>query len=328
MSFPSVPLVIPRFDNTLGSLLVGGLLAMALWGVTCVQTYNYFTRTNKDRSFLKIMVGILWGLDTFDSALNGHILYFYMVSNYLNPLAIFKPVWSILIHVAVTSISNFMIRTMFTVRVFKLSRRNFLLTGWIMALSLSDLVVGITITIKAFKITSFPELSKIANLMYLTFAVGTGSDLCLALALSWLLYGSRTGFRRTDSLIKILMLYTVNTGMIVAIDASMGLILYAIMPNNFIFLGFYLLLSKLYVNAYLASLNARETLRDNKDDMLSIHLSDIPHSQRFDVESTLPAEKSTGSKTESGKMAVSFQTLVSKRFESEITSSEQFPRAI
>lgn len=34
-------------------------------------------------------------LDTFDSALNVHILYFYMVTNYLNPMALLKPVWCV-----------------------------------------------------------------------------------------------------------------------------------------------------------------------------------------------------------------------------------------
>ncbi|KAF4610249.1 hypothetical protein D9613_010511 [Agrocybe pediades] len=248
------------------------------------------------------------------------------------------------IHVAVTAISNFIIRSLFTVRVFRLSKGNLYLTGWIMAISLADLVVGITITIKAFKIQTFPELSKIADLMYLTFGVGTGSDLSLALALSWLLYGSRTGFRKTDSLIKVLMMYTVNTGMIVAIDASLGLILYIVMPNNFIFLGFYLLLSKLYLNAYLATLNARETLLDNETDMLSIHLSSFSNSnasRRYDVENlhSLPSTVVSNEKTSrptigrptsrggaagagvGGKMAISIQTFMDHKSELELEDS-------
>lgn len=35
-------------------------------------------------------------LDTFDSVLNGHILYYYLVTNYLNPLAIMTPVWYVI----------------------------------------------------------------------------------------------------------------------------------------------------------------------------------------------------------------------------------------
>lgn len=72
--------------------------------------------------------------------------------------------------------------------------------------------------------------------MYLNFAAGTLSDLSVAIALCVLLFRARTGFRkytnsiiqtgcidsntiiltRTDSLIKSLVAYTVNTGLIVA----------------------------------------------------------------------------------------------------------------
>ncbi|KAJ3511445.1 hypothetical protein NLJ89_g4092 [Agrocybe chaxingu] len=319
----------PKFDNTLGALLVGGLVAMALWGITCVQTYNYYMRANKDRIYLKLMVGFLWALDTFDSALNGHILYYYMVSNYLNPLAIFKPVWSVIIHVAATSISNFLIRTMFAHRIFRLSKGNILLTAWVMAISFSDLVVGVTITVKAFGIPSFPDLDKLSGLMYTTFALGTGSDLSVAVALSWLLYRSQTGFRRTDSLIMMLMMYTVNTGMIVAIDASLGMILYIVMPNNFIFLGFYLLLSKLYLNSYLATLNARELLRGERNgEMVSIHLSQISQSRRYDVENSIPTivnEKTSTGKSEN-TMSISIQTLIDKKIDDESSTAVNSPR--
>ncbi|KAF8154736.1 hypothetical protein B0H34DRAFT_799487 [Crassisporium funariophilum] len=317
---------LPAFDNTLGSLLVGGLLAMALWGITCVQTYNYFLSCTGDRLYLKSMVAFLWVLDTFDSALNGHILYYYMVSNYANPLAMFTPVWSVIIHVAITTISNFVIRAMFISRVFRLSNRNYWLTGWILATSFSDLVVGIVITVKAFGIASYLELNTLSSLLYTTFALGTGSDLSLAVALCWLLRQQRTGFRRTDSLIKVLMMYTVNTGMIVAIDAALGMIMYIVMPNNFIFLGFYLLLSKLYVNAYLATLNARENLRERKDDMVSIHLSQISQSRRYDVENSRThasiAEKGSSGRQDTSRMAISIQTLVDQKVDDTSDSAD------
>ncbi|KAF9531068.1 hypothetical protein CPB83DRAFT_849264 [Crepidotus variabilis] len=318
-----MPLQMPAFDNTLGALLLGGLVAMALWGIACVQAYNYYTRPNKDRMLQRIVVGSLWLLDTFDTALNVHILYFYMVSNFMNPLALLKPVWSIIIHVAMTAISNFAIRSMFALRIYRFSNKNIPLTIWVMGISLTDLIVSLIITVKAFSI-SFPELSTISSLMYLTFAVGTGSDLTVALSLSWLLRSSRTGFRRTDSMIKVLMLYAVNTGMIVAIDASLGMILYIVMPDNLIFLGFYLLLSKLYLNSYLATLNARQSLREGDSDLVSINLSQLSGSRRYEAESTLPtlSEKTSATVTRSNSnptstgMEISVSTLVDKKVES------------
>ncbi|TFK34663.1 hypothetical protein BDQ12DRAFT_689355 [Crucibulum laeve] len=315
----------PAFDNTLGSLLVGGLVAMALWGVTCVQTYTYFSRGSRDPPAFKALIGFLLVLDTFDSALNAHILYHYMVSNYLNPLALLLPVWSVIIHVAITSISNFMIRTMFAQRVYKLSNGNILVTLWIMALSATDLVVGIIITAKAFQITSFLELSTLSSLMYTNFAAGTGSDLSVALALCFLLYRSRTGFRKTDTLIGVLMAFTINTGLIVAVDAALGLIMYIVMPNNFIFLGFYLLLSKLYLNSYLATLNAREELREKIDEPVSIHLSQVTEFRRYDVESSMPS--TTEKTSRSDTLAGSIQTFVDKKVSqsSPTNPSELYP---
>ncbi|RXW19111.1 hypothetical protein EST38_g6744 [Candolleomyces aberdarensis] len=210
------------------------------------------------------MIAFLLALDTFDSALNIHILYHYMVSNYLNPFALMIPIWSVI------ASSNFIIRSMFAHRIFRLSKGNIPITAWIMAISTADLVTGIVITVKAlaisfdssvlmlifanrFKLNTYLELDSLSNLMYLTFAMGTGSDLSVAIVLCWLLRRSRTGFKKTDGMISVLMQYTVNTGLIVAIDAALGMIMYIVMPNNFIFLGFYLLLSKLYLNSYLAT---------------------------------------------------------------------------
>ncbi|KAJ7143735.1 hypothetical protein C8R44DRAFT_139457 [Mycena epipterygia] len=270
-----VPLVVPQFANTLGALLVAGLVATALWGVTCVQTFTYFMGDTEDRPLHKALVAFLLVLDTFDTVLNGHILYFYLVTNYLAPQALVFPVWSVIIHVAATSVSNFIVRSTFARRVYRLSNGNILGTLWIVLLSLLDLSCGLTITVKAFSLSTFLDLESLSSLMYLNFAAGTSSDLSVAFALCYLLRQSRTGFQRTDSLIRMLMMYTINTGLIVALDATAGMFAYVFMPHNFIFLGFYLLLSKLYLNSYLATLNARKRLRGQFDEPKSIHLSRI-----------------------------------------------------
>ncbi|KAG6915311.1 hypothetical protein DXG01_012172 [Tephrocybe rancida] len=183
---------------------------MGLWGVTCSQTFTFFTRNTRDGPLLKALIAFLWVLDTFDSALNCHILYFYLVTNYLNPLAIAKPIWSVIIHVAITSISNFLIRSMFAQRFYRLSKGNIIITAWIMAVSITDLEPA-----------SAGSATTTIILRHLTNAL-----------------------TRTDTMVNTLMMYTVNTGLIVGIDAALGMITFAVMPNNFIFLGFYLLLSK------------------------------------------------------------------------------------
>jgi len=81
---------------------------------------------------------------------------------------------------------------------------------------------------------------------------------------------SRTGFRRTDSLVNILLVYTINTGLLTGIVAMLCFILYAVMPDTYIFMAIFLNLSKLYLNALLATLNARSNLRDQMNGAISI----------------------------------------------------------
>ncbi|KAJ7171124.1 hypothetical protein C8R46DRAFT_948188 [Mycena filopes] len=339
---PSALPVLPKFDNTLGALLIGGLVATALYGVTCVQTFTFFMSGSTDRRLQKALVcspslhvlsitlihapqvAFLWLLDTFDAILNCHILYFYLVSNYLNPEAIGFPVWSIIVHVVATSVSNFIVRCAFARRVYRLSNGNIPGTVWLVLMSTLDLTCGIIITSKAFRIKTFADLIALSTMMYLNFASGTAADLSVALSLCYLLRRSRTGFarfvssihvsgsnqvqNRTDSLIHVLMMYAVNTGLIVALDAAAGLLAFVFMPTNFIFLAFYLLLSKLYLNSYLAILNARPNLRGRLDDPKSIHLSRMqstmrwrneydPEGQRMDSQPALAPSKSDGDTT-------------------------------
>ncbi|TFY60763.1 hypothetical protein EVG20_g7301 [Dentipellis fragilis] len=167
-----------------------------------------------------------------------------------------------------------------------LSHQSKLLTAGILATSLLDLrepyqilvylpsltmrfllasVVGIIIAAKGFQLESIDQLSKLKTLFYINFASGTGSDVYVAGVLCYFLHTSRTGFNtRTDSIISILMLYTINTGLLTAIDAFMGMIL----------TDLFLLV---YSNAYLATLNNRGALREKSstDGIVSIHLSQL-----------------------------------------------------
>ncbi|KAH0826321.1 hypothetical protein J3R83DRAFT_5271 [Lanmaoa asiatica] len=47
-----------NLDNTLGALLIGGLLATSFWGVTCAQTYNYYQRYSNDSLALKLIASL------------------------------------------------------------------------------------------------------------------------------------------------------------------------------------------------------------------------------------------------------------------------------
>jgi len=127
-------------------------------------------------------------------------------------------------------------------------------------------------------------------LLYLAFGGGVVADAIIASALCILLAKSRTGFRQTDSLVNILMVYTVNTGLLTSIVAAISLILYTVTPHNYIFLALYFNMSKLYLNALLATLNARSNLRNQMNGAIAtIPLSGIAEPGSDNSSKRIPA---------------------------------------
>ncbi|KAF8968561.1 hypothetical protein BDZ97DRAFT_1799051 [Flammula alnicola] len=132
--------------------------------------------------------------------------------------------------------------------------------------------------------------------LYVSFGAGVVADSLVAISLCVLLFKSRTGLQRTDSILTILMAFSINTGLLTSICALACLITYAIWPQRFIFMGIYFALSKLYVNSLLASLNARGTLRSKDERVSSLRstrFEAMPTSVVFPMQNTSGTAKET-----------------------------------
>ncbi|KAI9058626.1 hypothetical protein FKP32DRAFT_1688480 [Trametes sanguinea] len=84
----------PNLGPTYGALFIGVLFSAVLFGVTMLQTFIYFQQYPSDRAWRKLAVSWLWFLDALHLALSAHFVYHYLVSNYANPAALSKIVWS------------------------------------------------------------------------------------------------------------------------------------------------------------------------------------------------------------------------------------------
>ncbi|TFK72630.1 hypothetical protein BDN72DRAFT_894613 [Pluteus cervinus] len=260
----------PSSDNISGSLLIGGLISMALWGVACVQIYLYFTRTSSDKLVFKATIALIGVLGTFDSVLISHFSYYYLISHDGNPLSSLTPLWTYSVHTVVISVSDFIIRTMFAYRICIFNNNKAILPTWIMLLSLTSVaseLFGRT------EISIGSSSRFLQDLAWLNLATAVVADLSITISLSYLLHRSRTGFRRTNSVIRLLIIYTVNTGGLVALGSLVILVACVTDGKNLIVYALFLALSKLYIISYLASLNAREAIRDRfqNDDPISIN---------------------------------------------------------
>lgn len=72
--------------------------------------------------------------------------------------------------------------------------------------------------------TLFSEVPKIANVSRSINVLGVASDVAIAVTLIFLLQRSRTGFKRSETIINRLILFTINTGLLTSMCAIMSLI--------------------------------------------------------------------------------------------------------
>lgn len=252
---------IPQLDigRTFGALFIGVTIAAVLYGLSSVQAFIYFqTHKGTGTIFYKLAVICLWILDALHLSLIVHCVYYYLVTNYTNVGALTEIVWSFKLQIIIEVLIIYGVHILYVYRIWIMSKgrsRTFPIVVGIIVLLGSG--VAIALVWALYRCHLFSDLIKIEWSTYVTLGTITFADVVIASSLCYLLATSRTGFSGTDSLITKLMVYVIHTGSLTSICSMTAMITCAIMPSNFIFLAVEFLVAKLYVNSFLALLNAR-----------------------------------------------------------------------
>ncbi|KAI0786990.1 hypothetical protein C8Q75DRAFT_770284 [Abortiporus biennis] len=243
-------------DKTLGSMFIGYSISMILYGVTCLQVALYFYKHRQQPWGMKVVVLSLWILDNFHVALTTAGMYRNLVSFRGDPLKVIKPLWSLSAQVYVTLVVHFLIRMVYSYRIWRLSHGNIIIPFTVAVLSLIVVGVGATFASLTLGIDNWTESRSFAWAMYSGFGVEVAADLVIAIAMTVLLVRMRTGLKSSDSLVQTLIMYTINTGVLTTIVVILTLITYICLQQSFAFIGCYFILSKIYINSLLGTLNA------------------------------------------------------------------------
>ncbi|KAG1740222.1 uncharacterized protein EDB91DRAFT_364564 [Suillus paluster] len=247
-------------NNTFGALYIGATLGSIFFGLSNVQAFLYFqAHRHSGVTFYKLAVFWLWLLDASHVAMVNHLIYYYLIINYANPSVLLEMVWSFKALVLLDVLIVFSVHLLYVQRIWIISRgRTRILPMLVTVLVVSTLGVGIALLWVIFKCHYFSDLESIRWSLYLSLGITTLVDFLIASLLCHLLITSKTGFTKTDMTLRTLVRYTINTGCLTSVCSIACIITDALMPNNFVYLGIEFLLSKLYVNSYMALLNARQ----------------------------------------------------------------------
>ncbi|KAJ3478870.1 hypothetical protein NLI96_g9457 [Meripilus lineatus] len=129
-----------------------------------------------------------------------------------------------------------------------------------------------------------------------------------------------SGERFSESLINKLMAYSINTGALTSICAIVCLIVYASMPNSFVFLAFYFVLPKLCLNSLLATLNARNAL---KTSLGSKAILSLP-SYRPPMQSWNKSPLTSGSESDDQTLQIAVETTTEKAIAQTTSQDEEW----
>ncbi|KAI0029254.1 hypothetical protein K488DRAFT_88895 [Vararia minispora EC-137] len=130
---------------------------------------------------------------------------------------------------------------------------------------LSTLIPSLFLSIFSVPLRMF-QMTDLKNLGSASLGLGAATDIFTAMVLCYYLHTMRTGYRRSDSLINRLIMFSVNTGALTSACSLSVLIVYQLLPTNFVFISLYFILCKLYSNSCLATLNSRSMVNGYSTD--------------------------------------------------------------
>lgn len=133
------------------------------------------------------------------------------------------------------------------------SRKNYVLTGTLSALVLTQFAITVTYFGQVYHITQASELIRFINTERAAMIIFVVVDTIIAVVLSFLLYRMRSGVKKTDSIVKRLILYTISTGLITSLWGVVGLVGAFVRPNSFIYLLVDLVFPKCAFSPYESS---------------------------------------------------------------------------
>ncbi|KII90217.1 hypothetical protein PLICRDRAFT_40413 [Plicaturopsis crispa FD-325 SS-3] len=246
----------------MGVMFIGCIFDAILYGILVFQVYRYYLK-NHDRLLLRMLVGALYIIDSFQLVLVVHAMWHWLIANFDDRVALGTSIWSLNVEVGTTVVITFMVRCFFTGRLWRLSGKNRYMAGFIIILNLVQLGLGMAMVAICFIIMQFDKLPHFLAPVAVQLGVAVLADLCITSSLVYYLNSNRTGFGSTNSLINRLIVWSVNTALITTIFELVVLITWVTMPEKLYFVAFHLVVGKLYSNSLLAMLNGRDYLNSS-----------------------------------------------------------------
>lgn len=260
---------IPALDDTMGALLIGVLISGALWGISCAQTYAYFS-TYKDRRFLRVTVLLSFFINTAHEILISHAIYTYLVTWYRDFLLLNDIVWSLALQELISTFNIMLVQCFLIWRVWILAGQQILYVIPLILLALLQFASSIAYYAKTQRLSYLTQSSTLNATAFIDAGAGGACNAAIAVALIMLLHRSKSSFSRSNHVLQHLIILFITSGLVISLFHLLVLTVTAALPNTLVFTTFYFPVSKLYTNSLLMTLNVRDKLQNSLSDPVAM----------------------------------------------------------
>ncbi|KZP18516.1 hypothetical protein FIBSPDRAFT_933455 [Athelia psychrophila] len=271
--------------NTAGAAYIGIVLSAVLFGLSTLQTYIYYGRYPNDWKVHRIAVGILWVLDVVHLIFSIMLGYHYLIAGFGNPLALEYVHWTFKAQIAVNVVIIVIVQCLYALRMWKLARGHHHIVMAIIGTAFVAIVCVVASVLAFFMLQPDVFADLRGWTVIASFASICATDTVIAGFMCFYLFKSRSGFAKTNSKLSTLVQYTLGSGLATGACSMAAMVAYCLSPDTLIFAAFEFCLTELYINSFLAMLNARHSINGQSETHagVSVSLKELHSSQQHHV---------------------------------------------
>jgi len=188
------------------------------------------------------------------------------IQNFGQPLLLIQFPGSFVVEYSITALVAMGSQHFYASRLYMVEKRPIykVIPATIVFLSIGSFIAAIATTVELFKVERLiAHLSddRFSVLISIYSGLAAACDIIATISMCIFLMSQNATYSKTKSVLKSLLFYTINRGVLVAIAQVGLLVTFIVAPQQGYWMPFHLSISKLHINTLLAMLNARDTLR-------------------------------------------------------------------
>ncbi|KAI0076615.1 hypothetical protein K474DRAFT_1772432 [Panus rudis PR-1116 ss-1] len=258
----------PSIAELAGGIEIGVLISSALYGITVVQACTYASNCKNDPMYLKFMVAAIILLQSAQTVVDVQLIFQMVIGSFDNPIRLASILPATGISPLLKNIMVAIVQGFYIHRIWILGHRNNL---WLVVLTsiFSTIRFGLDLaqTLFLFRLHFWSELHSTGPNVIVHSSNGVLTFVDAIIAIATICYVRQgAGFHpNTAGVARWILIYVVYSGVITFIAAAAVMITYSVRPESLLFSGINVIMSRLYANSFLGTLNARSMLRSRLD---------------------------------------------------------------